>query len=89
MAIHKSALKRARQTARRNERNRALRSALRTVIKKFRALLAAKDVSGAEEALPGVHRAIDKAVTKGVLHRNTGARSKSRMTQALKKAGAA
>jgi small subunit ribosomal protein S20 len=89
MAIHKSALKRARQTERRNERNRALRSALRGVLKNFRAKLEAKDVAGAEKDLPLVHRAIDRAVTKGVLHRNTAARNKSRVVQALKRAGAA
>jgi len=90
MAVrHKSALKRARQNARRNERNRSLRSALRTVIKTFREKIAAKDVAGATEALPLVHRAIDKAVTKGILHRNTASRGKSRAVAALKRAGAA
>ena len=89
MAIHKSALKRARQTVRRNERNRALRSALRGVLKKFSSMLEAKDVAAAEKELPLVHRAIDRAVTKGVLHRNTAARNKSRVVQALKRAGTA
>jgi small subunit ribosomal protein S20 len=89
MANHKSALKRARQTVRRNERNRALRSALRTELKKFRAKLAAKDVAPGEQDLRAVHSAIDRAVTKGLLHRNTAARGKSRMAQALKKASAA
>jgi small subunit ribosomal protein S20 len=89
MATHKSALKRARQTARRNARNRALRSALRTVMKRFRARLEEKDLATAQKELPSVHRAIDKAVTKGILHRNTAARNKSRMALALRKAGAA
>lgn len=86
---HKSALKRARQNARRNERNRSLRSALRNVIKKFRAKIAAKDVAGAQQELPLLHKAIDKAVTKGLLHRNTASRGKSRASAALKRAGAA
>jgi small subunit ribosomal protein S20 len=90
MAVrHKSALKRARQNERRNARNRSLRSALRTVIKSFRAKVAAKDMQGAEQELPKVHQAIDKAVTKGVLHRNTASRGKSRAVAALKRAGAA
>ncbi|MCZ6559182.1 MAG: 30S ribosomal protein S20 [SAR324 cluster bacterium] len=89
MIIHKSALKRARQNLKRNARNRALRTALRTVIKNYRALLAAKDFEGAQANLPGVHKAIDRAVTKGVLNKFTAARYKSRLTVALNKGQAA
>ena len=89
MAIHKSALKRARQTIKRNARNRALRTSLRNVIKKFRTQLAAGDMEGAQGSLPGLHKAIDTAVTKGILHKNTGARHKSRLTGALNKGQAA
>ena len=83
MAIHKSALKRARQTIKRNERNRALRSTLRTAIKKFRALLDGGDLDGAQAGLPGLHKAIDRSVSKGILHKRTAARYKSRLTGAL------
>lgn len=90
MAVrHKSAVKRARQNLRRNERNRTQRTALRTVIKKFRAKVAAKDAAGAQQEYPLLQKALDKAVTKGLLHRNTAARGKSRAVAALKKAGAA
>jgi small subunit ribosomal protein S20 len=89
MANHKSALKRARQNLKRNERNRALRSTLRTAIKKYRALLAAGDHEGAQAELPRLQKTIDKAVTKGILHKNTAARHKSRLVGALNKGVAA
>ncbi len=89
MANHKQALKRARQNSKRNARNRALRSALRTTIKRYRALLASSDWEAAQAALPGLHKAIDKAVTKGILHRNAAARHKSRLAGALNKGLAA
>ena len=89
MAIHKSALKRARQNIKRNARNRAHRSTLRTAIKKHQALLDAKDFAAAEAGLPGLYRAIDRSVTKGVLHKRTAARYKSRLTEALNKGKAA
>lgn len=89
MAIHKSALKRARQTIKRNARNRARRTVLRNVIKSYRALLAAGDKEGAQGALPGLHRALDKAVSKGIIHKNNAARHKSRLTAALNKSEAA
>lgn len=89
MANHKSALKRVRQTLKRNERNRALRSSLRTSIKKYRVLVEAKDLDGAKTALPGLYKTIDKAVTKGVLKQNTASRYKSRLTLAVNKANAA
>ncbi len=89
MAIHKSALKRARQNIKRNARNRALRTALRNVIKGYRTLLQAKDFEAAQQSLPKLHSAIDRAVTKGILHKNTAARHKSRLTAALTRQQAA
>jgi small subunit ribosomal protein S20 len=89
MATHKSAIKRAAQNIKRNARNRAVRSALRTTLKKFRTLLEAKDAAGAEGAFVRVQQTIDKARTKGVLHKNTAARYKSRLAAALKKVKAA
>ena len=89
MANHKSALKRARQNIKRNIRNRALRSVLRTAIKSHRTLLDAKDYSAAEAGLPLLYRAIDRSVSKGVLHKSTAARYKSRLTAALNKGKAA
>ncbi len=89
MANHKSAAKRARQNINRNARNRTVRSALRTAIKNFLALVAEKNLEAAAVNYPVVQKTIDKAVTKGVLHRNTAARKKSRLAAALKRAQAA
>ncbi len=86
MANHKSALKRARQTEKRNLRNRALRSALRTEIKKFRSLLETGKKDDAQKVLPLVQKTIDKACTKGVLKKNAASRTKSRLTLLLNKA---
>ena len=89
MAQHKSAIKRARQNAKRNLRNRALRSGLRTHLKNYHALLEKKDVAAAEGGLADISKQIDKAVTKGILHRRTASRYKSRLAVALNKLKAA
>ena len=86
MAQHKSAKKRIRQTEKRTLRNRALRSSTRTAIKKFRVLLEEGNPESLKTAYPGVQKTIDKAVTKGVLHRSTAARYKSRLAIAMGKA---
>lgn len=86
MANHKSALKRARQNVKRRDRNRSLRSSLRTEIKKFRALIENKQNDEAKVALPSVHKSIDKANTKGVIKKETASRTKSRLTLLLNKA---
>ena len=85
MAHHKSALKRVRQTIKRTAQNRSLRSDLRTVIKKFRLILDGGNIEQVQEAYPGVQKNIDKAVTKGILHKRTGARYKSRLALSLSK----
>jgi small subunit ribosomal protein S20 len=79
MPNHKSAEKRVRQNEKRRL-NRSNRSALRTSIKKLRAALAGSDKTGLNELLPETISKIDKAVQKGVLHRNAAARYKSRLT---------
>ena len=89
MANHKSALKRARQNEKRRTRNRHHRSTLRTTLKGFRTLLAEKNAASAQESFVGVQQAIDRAVTKGIIHRNAAARYKSRLAGALKKLQAA
>lgn len=89
MANHKSAAKRARQNLKRNIRNRALRSTLRTAIKKYRTFLEAKELDNATAEYPKLQKIIDKAVTKGVLHHRTAARNKSRLAAALRRAQAA
>ena len=85
MADHKSALKRVRQTAKRTANNRSMRADLRTNIKKFRLLQESGNIEEARDAYPNVQKNIDKAVTKGVLHKRTGSRYKSRLALSLAK----
>lgn len=85
MAHHKSALKRIRQIAKKNLRNRSLRSHLRTTIKKFREVLESGEVEQIKTAYPHVQKTLDKSVTKGILHARTAARHKSRLMQAVNK----
>lgn len=80
MPNHKSAEKRVRQNATRNAVNRNNRSALRTQIKKLRAALAGEDKKLSQELLNPTIALIDKSVNKGILHKNTAARYKSRLT---------
>ena len=81
MANHKSAEKRVRQNAKRNEINRSNRSKLRTSIKKLRTSVASHDKNGSIELLNPTVSLIDKAVNKGIIHKNTAARYKSRLTK--------
>ena len=81
MANHKSALKRVRQNEKRKEINRSNRSKLRTSIKKVRAAVTAHDKTASSEVLLSTVSLIDKAVNKGIIHKNTAARHKSRLTK--------
>ena len=81
MANHKSAEKRVRQNAKRNNINRSNRSKLRTQIKKLRSAVAASDKKLSGELLNPTMSTIDKAVNKGIIHKNTAARYKSRLTK--------
>ena len=81
MANHKSAEKRIRQNAKRNEINRSNRSKLRTQIKKLRSAVAGADKAQGTELLNPTVSMIDKAVNKGIIHKNTAARYKSRLTK--------
>jgi small subunit ribosomal protein S20 len=83
VANTRSALKRIRSTARKTARNRAIRSATRTFVKKARLLIAAGNQEEAEAAVKRAISALDRAVTKGVLHRNNAARRKSRLVKRL------
>ena len=85
MANHKSALKRVRQTAKRTVQNRSKRADLRTNIKKFRIIQESGNLEQARDAYNSVQKNIDKAVSKGVLHKSTGARYKSRLALSLAK----
>ena len=80
MPNHKSAEKRVRQNEKRRVINRSNRSKVRTQIKKLRSALGAKDKNASQELLNPTISTIDKAVNKGLLHKNTAARYKSRLT---------
>lgn len=80
MPNHKSAEKRDRQNIKRREINRSNRSSLRTQIKKLRAALEGGDKQQSQGILNPTISLIDKAVNKGILHKNTAARYKSRLT---------
>jgi len=85
MANHVSALKRARQTVVRTENNRANTSRLRTALRGLREALATGDKNAAESAFGPTASAIDKAAQKGVLHKNTASRYKSRLRTRVNK----
>ena len=79
----KSVLKRAAQSRERAEVNRANRTRVRTLMKRLRTAITAGDASAAGNLLQPTMSAIDRAITKGVLHENTGNRYKSRLSIAL------
>lgn len=83
MANIKSAEKRNRQNEVRRQRNRQQRSRMRTSIKKLRLSLDSGDAETARTLLPATLRLIDTTAQKGIIHRNTAARYKSRLTKAV------
>ncbi len=80
MANHLSALKRARQTEKRTATNRTNTSRLRGVLRELRETIAKGDKAAAEKSYRATVSALDKAIQKGVLHKNTAARYKSRLS---------
>jgi small subunit ribosomal protein S20 len=82
---NKSALKANRQNVKRREHNRGLRAKLRTGLKGIRKSLDAKDVDGAKKALQTLQSLVDKMATKGIIHKNTASRYKSRLAAKLSK----
>jgi small subunit ribosomal protein S20 len=86
MPNHKSAEKRVRQNKKRNEINRSNRTRLRTAVKKLRSALASGNTGTSKALLPETVSIIDKAVQKGVLHKNAAARHKSRLTARVNQA---
>ena len=77
MANIKSQIKRNRTNEEARLRNKAAKSGVRTAMKKVRVAVEAKDLKAAEEALLAAERLIDKSVSDGIQHKNTGARQKS------------
>lgn len=81
MANHKSAEKRNRQNAVRNARNTHIRSTMRTFVKQVREAVAAGDGAAARTALQRAVPFIDKAASKGVIHKATASRKISRLSR--------
>lgn len=85
MANIKSAKKRVLVTATKTERNKAIKSKVKTSIKKVEAAVAEGNKEAAQEALLNATVDIDKAATKGVYHKNNAARKVSRLAKAVNK----
>lgn len=83
MANIKSAEKRILQNEKRRERNRYFRSRMRTAVRRLRTAVESGDAAQAQELLPETLRVIDETAQKGVVHRNTASRQKSRLTKAV------
>ena len=81
MANHKSAIKRIKQTEKRTDRNKHVRSTLRTFIKRVREAVATKDQAAAKEALALAIPVIDAAATKGIIHSSNASRNVSRLNK--------
>ena len=87
MANHVSAAKRARQILKRTERNRAIRTRVRNAVKLARTAIATGDAAAAKEPVEKASILLARAVTQGILHKNTAARTISRVQSAYAKLG--
>jgi small subunit ribosomal protein S20 len=87
MANTKSAIKRIKVSAKKHQRNVAVKSSTRTYVKKARAAIAQNAGEAAEEVTAAIS-ALDRSAKKGVIHRNNAARRKSRLMKRLNKARA-
>lgn len=83
MANNKSALKRIRQDEKRETRNRAARSRMRTAVKKLRSAVADGDAETARGLLGETIAVVDTTAQKGVIHRNKAARTNARLSRAV------
>ena len=81
MATHKSALKRSKQSKEKRLRNRTVKSNLKTTMKAVSAAIEEKDPKKAQEVLSQVTPVINKAASKGVIHKKNAARKISRLTR--------
>ncbi|HQP30511.1 MAG TPA: 30S ribosomal protein S20 [Deltaproteobacteria bacterium] len=86
MANNPSALKRQKQSEKRRQRNRSFKSSINTIIKKVFASQEAKNPEGAKASYEAAVSRLDRAVTKGVLHRKTASRRISRLTRQYRQA---
>jgi small subunit ribosomal protein S20 len=83
MAQHDSAIRQHRRSLRRNAVNRKNKSALRTQVKKLREAIQKGDKEAAQKLVPQTMSWIDKSVKKGAIHKNKGARFKSRLSRQM------
>jgi small subunit ribosomal protein S20 len=89
VANHPSALKRHRQSEKRRIRNRSVKSKLKNLVRQVRASVGTNDRDATAKTFATAARALDKAVSKGVLHRNNASRRISRLARAVSRASAA
>ena len=89
MASHDSALKAHRQNLERRERNRQMRTRLRRALRDVRAAIDSDNATDLQEALRSTVSLVDKMAGKGLIHRNTAARYKSRLASRVSKKSAA
>ena len=87
MANIRSQIKRNKQNASRHERNKAVRSSLKTSAKKARQAIAGGDAEQVRQAVRETAQAFDKAASKGILHKRAAARRKARLARAANAAG--
>ncbi|MES9995105.1 30S ribosomal protein S20 [Desulfovibrio aminophilus] len=85
MANHESALKRHRQSLKRRDRNRSVKTRIKNVVKKVHDALESKDKEQAQAALNLASSTLDKAASKKVIHARNAARRIARLQQALNK----
>jgi small subunit ribosomal protein S20 len=85
MANHKSAIKRIRQTAKRNIRNSFVRATMRTAIKKVRSAIEGKNIEEASKSFLNAQKLIAKTASKGVIKLSTSSRYISRLASSLNK----
>jgi small subunit ribosomal protein S20 len=88
MANIKSQIKRIKTNAKSQERNKAVRSSLKTAIRRFRDAVTAGDSANVSKELRAASRALDVAVAKGVIHKNQAANKKSAMAKAASSSSA-
>ena len=88
MASHESALKAHRQNVKRREHNRQLRTRLRGALRDIRAAIDSGDTKNVKDALRATISMVDKMAAKGLIHRNTAGRYKSRLASRVAKRSA-
>ena len=85
MASHKSAIKRQKQALKKQEKNKSVKSMLKTLAKKVEQAIDAKSADTAKDALVKAMKAYDKAASKGILHKSTASRKISRLSTRVSK----